>query len=45
MQPPGTIPGSGPYWHMVSEVKLGLWQLFNFAKIRWAEVGQSKVYK
>ncbi len=27
--------------HMVSEVKLGLRQLFNLAKIRWAEAGQS----
>jgi D-aspartate ligase len=29
--------------HMVSEVKLGLRQLFNLAKIRWAEAGQSNV--
>jgi D-aspartate ligase len=27
--------------HMVSEVKLGLRQLFNLAKIRWAEAGRS----
>ena len=26
--------------HIVSEVKLGLRQLFNLAKIRWAEAGQ-----
>ena len=28
--------------HIVSEVKLGLRQLFNLAKIRWAEAGQAE---